>query len=57
MLFQFLYYSFYKFQEMKKQKKEFERVNKGYEFAMTCVSMSFIAMVIILLILMIQARM
>ena len=57
MLFQFLYYSFYKFQEMKKQKKEFEHVNKGYEFAMTCVSMSFIAMVIILLILMIQARM
>lgn len=41
---------------MKKQKKEYERVNKGYSFAMACVSMSFIAMVIILLCLMIAAR-
>jgi hypothetical protein len=42
---------------MKKQKKEFERENKGYPFAMACFSMSFIALVIIFLILMIQARM
>jgi hypothetical protein len=41
---------------MKKQKKEFERVNKGYPFAMACVSMSFIGLVVIFLILMIGAR-
>lgn len=42
---------------MKKPKKEFERVNKNYEFAMACVSMSFIAMIIIFLMLSIFYRM
>ena len=41
---------------MKKPKKEYERVTKGYAFAMACASMSFIALVIIFLILMISAR-
>ena len=41
---------------MKKPKKEYERINKNYEFAMACVSMSFIALVIIFLVLMIVAR-
>jgi hypothetical protein len=41
---------------MKNQKKEYERVNKGYAFAMACASMSFIALVIIFLCLMIADR-
>jgi hypothetical protein len=41
---------------MKKQKKEYERINKGYSFAMACASMSFIALVIILICLMIADR-
>jgi hypothetical protein len=41
---------------MKKQKKEFERVNKGYEFAMASASISFIALVIIFLYLIIEAH-
>jgi hypothetical protein len=41
---------------MKKHKKEYERVNKGYAFAMACASMSFIALIIIFLLLMITSR-